>query len=247
MVDTRQLIDGLIKIIKLLKPEFYNKLTWAVVGAGIALITSPVWWTLFLSEILNYFGVQAPQTDKNEPWLGIPLITLGLTYHLIITKNLLHSNEKADSAKLNHDIEIFNQSKNIVSEDAFSNFLDTLYGDHSYRDKLFSQICDYGDFFKKPENKFITKELKDSAQRMSDAISILTDWCATHFFVFPEYQKGENLKFCMQPELNIDRGSRNEGSFKLYDKLTKELNEMITSTDTSYKEYRQSIKEKCFL
>ena len=51
MIDkyfTHENIDKFERLINLIKPKFYNKLTWFVVGAGLTVISKPMWL-----EILN--------------------------------------------------------------------------------------------------------------------------------------------------------------------------------------------------
>ncbi|MEO9276137.1 hypothetical protein ABFY09_14990, partial [Marinomonas sp. 5E14-1] len=38
--------DRLLKLIELLRPKFYNKLTWLIVISGLGLMSKPFWLTL---------------------------------------------------------------------------------------------------------------------------------------------------------------------------------------------------------
>ena len=74
-------IEELIRIRNLLKPKFYNKVTWWIVGTGLACISPSLVFLIALIFIdnpiwLNVFGAVDPLT-------GISLILIGLGYNLI--------------------------------------------------------------------------------------------------------------------------------------------------------------------
>ncbi|MGK2872416.1 MAG: hypothetical protein ACSLFL_09190 [Alphaproteobacteria bacterium] len=244
-------LNKVIEIIKLLKPEFYNKLTWTVAATGIALITSPFWESFFIG-VFNRIGVAVPSSEYRA-WLGFVLIVLALLYHLITTALLRflaykqsQGSNNGDAAKQEHDIKIFNQSKGQISEQEIVNFLSNLYGSHSYKIWDFAKISDYADFLNKPENEFIHEELKSSALKMSDAILKLVRWCSYQFFVHPRDQRGDDSWCHMQPRLNVDMGGSIE-TMNQYDDLAEELNTLIDDVESSYREYRHTIKNKCYV
>lgn len=180
---------------------------------------------------------------------------IALLHHFVTTALLRFLEYKksqgrdyGDAAKQEHDIRIFNQSKGLISEQEIINFLSNLYGSHSYRLQDFVRIADYAEFHKKPENEYIHEELKSSALKMSNAILNLVRWCSYQFFVHPRHQRGDNSWCHMQPRLNVDlEGAGSIESMKQYDDLAEELNTLIEDVELSYKEYRRTIKDKCYV
>ncbi len=59
-------MKDLIEIIKLLKPKYYNKITYLLVICGTSILTKPLWL-----DIVNW-GIET--TDKNYKTINIPLI-----------------------------------------------------------------------------------------------------------------------------------------------------------------------------
>ena len=77
----KEILDFIYKLIKLLKPEFYNKITWAVVIAGLALLS-----TSLIDKIISAvfeLSFQIKLTDGNDAVIGIALVIIGLGYHLL--------------------------------------------------------------------------------------------------------------------------------------------------------------------
>ncbi len=73
-------LENLIQIWKLIKPKFYNKITWLIVSFGLVLIAPPLW-----SVILNQFIEK--HTDYKiigdyDELIGIALIIIGLIYNV---------------------------------------------------------------------------------------------------------------------------------------------------------------------
>ena len=73
-------LENLIQIWKLIKPKFYNKITWLIVSSGLVLIAPPLW-----SVILNQFIEK--HTDYKiigdyDELIGIALIIIGLIYNV---------------------------------------------------------------------------------------------------------------------------------------------------------------------
>ncbi len=74
-------IENIIKIIKFLKPKFYNKLTWVVVIFGISLMASPFWQQI-LSKILEEKFQITIGSQSDVIW-GYALIFTGLVYNIL--------------------------------------------------------------------------------------------------------------------------------------------------------------------
>lgn len=243
-------LEFVIKLIKLLRPEFYNKLTWTVVIAGLALMATPFWEDILVAVISKEYELDlAP--GGNTPW-GFALVILGLVYHLISNSLLklieYKDKEKKDAGKLKHDSERFRASQEILTEKQLTNFLEWLLSDHSYRTDDSSKLHNYADYHLSPENYFLDKEIQAAALEVSESISTLLYWISLNFWVFPEKQTGENLRLCMHPHWNIDRGGHGEPEdFKKYDEVTDKLLALSDAVKQSYKHYRMLVKNKLFI
>lgn len=247
------ILDKVIEIIKILKPKFYNNITWAVVLCGISLIATP-FWEPFIISLFNELGLVVSSSQNNEI-LGVSLVIIALIYHFATTALLEFLTFKSsqsvnthDREKRDHDKRVFKQSQTQMSEQEIMNFLGILSGSHNYKGKAFARIADYAEFHKKPANQFIFEELRSSSNLMSTSILELVHWCSYKFFEYPENQKNEDCWYCMQPNLNMDRGgSYSPESQRKYDELTETLNSLILDVESKYIEYRRSVKLKCYI
>jgi hypothetical protein len=73
-------MEKYLEIVKRFWPKFYNRITWTVVAAGLALISSPLWEQLVTALFSKTFDLS--DYVPNEPVYGIALVALGLIYHL---------------------------------------------------------------------------------------------------------------------------------------------------------------------
>ncbi|MBW1297825.1 hypothetical protein [Aquimarina litoralis] len=72
----------LIKIWRLIRPEFYNRLTWLIVISGIGLIGTSIFEAIIEAFFLKEFDILLP--NQYEPWFGLILIIIALVYNTII-------------------------------------------------------------------------------------------------------------------------------------------------------------------
>lgn len=69
-------------MIALIRPRFYNRITWVVIAAGLLLVATP-WWTELANALATrYLAVALPVSTAPVPW-GIALVGMGLAYHLL--------------------------------------------------------------------------------------------------------------------------------------------------------------------
>lgn len=241
-------LEFVINLIKLLKPEFYNKLTWTIVIAGLALMATPFWEEILVAVIGKEYELDLA-SDGNIQW-GFALVSSGLAYHLISNSLLklieYKDKEKKDAGKLKHDSERFIASQKILTEKQLTYFFENLLSDHSYWLADSSKFYNYADFHLSPENYFIDKDIQDAALKVSKSIYALLNWISLNFWVFPEKQTGKNLRLCMHPHWNIDRGGHLEDS-KRYDEVTDKLLALSEAVEHSYKHYRMMVKNKLFI
>jgi len=152
------------------------------------------------------------------------------------------------SKVLAHDVEIFKASDALLKERELEYFLELLGSDHSYRSEPRLRITGLALYFSETGNQYLLRELAESNSRFIEQLNSLGEFLAVHFFYYPNHQARENPQFCMYPDFNVDRGgdgTPEEGV--IYNKRTRELNDLVESTADSYKEYRLLIKQHLFI
>ena len=76
----------------------------------------------------------------------------------------------------------------------------------------------------------------------------LLKFLATHFFVHPERQQHSDLRLCLYPDLNVDRGGPGtKESMASYDRFQAELDEAAMAVRDAYKDYRFAVKQSLAL
>lgn len=242
--------EFIIKLIKLLKPEFYNKITQLVVISGLALIATPFWEEILLAALKKKYELDlAP--GGNTFW-GFALVVVGLFYHLT-TNSLLQfieykDKEKTERDRVKHDSKVFMGSQDILSEKFLTNFFEQLLSDHSYRINDSSKLREYAEYHLFSENSYIDNEIQEAATEVSIAINRLLNWMSCNFWALPGKQTEENLRLCMHPHWNIDMSGTGEpDDSKKYSEATDELSTLSNEVKNSYKVYRGLIKNKLFI
>lgn len=243
-----------------LKSAAHNKIAWTVVVAGGALFASQ-WWIPLLAQIIDKVtdlntttmlaGWQAP-----DPIYGTIVIVVGMAYHLFFSIWLRHHEAKVEERRLTaeekrsaevkqHDKPIFDGFVALLPEDDLSYFLDTLFGDHSYRTDPSGEVSNASSYLGKVSNRFKDAELQAASDAFRAAERALTAFISVEFFVFPKAQQGYNLRLCMRPEWNIDReGDGDRDDMKKYDDLTEKLNDLIEKLNENYKALILKAKER---
>lgn len=238
----------LLELIKFLKPEFYNKITWLVVNVGLGLIATPFWQKLVITVLKQKYNLDL--MPGGNVWWGLALAILGLSYHMTthtLLKYIEYKKYKFEEKKKEeirkHDIKIFKDSEKILKEQDLIDFLERLQSDHSYRDNDFNQLYKYARFLLSLENYYIDKDIQKAAIVLAESIENLLGFIAQHFFVYPRNQKGKNIKHCLYPDWNVDRGGSWEHIEK-YEKFVKELEKLCEKVEKNYETYRLLIKGK---
>jgi hypothetical protein len=72
---------------------------------------------------------------------------------------------------------------------------------------------------------------------------------ATHFFVFPRRQEAsEDIRLCMHPDLNVDRGGMGEPeAVQRYSGLQAELDDLVRVVRKAYDSYRTAVKHSLYV
>lgn len=242
--------DFIVELIKLIKPEFYNKLTWTMVIAGIALLSTPLWQDIVVAALDKYLGLNV--SLAGSPIWGFGLIIIGLVYHFVTNSllkfmHLIKERDAEDNQKT-HDTKIFKASDEKINEQQLYNFFSRLTGEHAYWFEESNKIDDLTHFLSGHENTYLTTEIKDQASIFIQNLEKLMVFVATHFVVFPREQQGGNPRLCMHPDGNWDRVlTVSDEDSRLYDELSGQLNDLVRQAREGYIAYRKSVKENLFI
>ncbi len=146
-----------------------------------------------------------------------------------------------------HDAKIFAASDAILSEELFSEIIQSLLNDHSYYFKEWGPMAGFINYYCKESNQYLDSSLKDSSIEFGKSLSALLKFLQYNFFVYPPNQH-EDMRLCLYPDLNPDRGGGGTAEdMKKYDKFTVELENFATDARNKYRSYRSSIKRRLYL
>lgn len=109
-VNIDRILEIAAKIINIIRPTFFNKLTWTVVIAGLGLMSSPFWEKVLSAILKSRLNIEI--TGDNDVVWGFGLVFSGLCYHVATTSifdagTKLESRRKSE-ANLLHDTDLLN-------------------------------------------------------------------------------------------------------------------------------------------
>lgn len=218
-----QFISLAIKILDILRPKFYNRLTWVVVMAGLSLMTAPI-WTLLLSKILEK-NFEFSITGESDLAWGFSLCVLGLIYHLAITgirEFLLAQDAKEKNQRIQtHDSDLFMKLSNSLPEEYLNRLIGCIETEDAIKWDDHRKIESFILLANETGHSFITLELKVSTEKLTSVLSEFVRFISRNFDEYPYGQGVENFKMCLAPQLNCDRAGSWEDGPK-YDALVKE-------------------------
>lgn len=239
--------DKVEKVFRLFFPEFSNKVTWAVIVAGLALTSASI-----IEKIIQVAFKVTYDIDifgGNDAIVGVGLVALGLIHNIILqrekTKIEISANLPVDnSARLEHDVQIFNRLNELMDEDNLEGTLNCLEVNHAYFYSKYSSIENFIYAIDKSDNAFADDSLNDAMGELRTSLQKLNSFLINNC---QQMRHGTNDDYlCLHPYWNCDRdgtfGNR-EDDIK-YDKAMKEMFEVIDGTRAGYVSYRKSIKSK---
>ncbi|UYV20066.1 hypothetical protein K1Y77_05225 [Halomonas qaidamensis] len=237
-----------IKILEMLRPKFYNRLTWVIVIAGLSLMTTPV-WTLLLSEFIEKSFEFSITGESDLAW-GFLLCVTGLIYHLAITgmhEFLIAQNTKEKNQKIQeHDGALFMKLTNLLPEEYLNSLIDYIETEDALRWDDHRKIESFILLANEAGHSFITLKLKISTEKLTSALSEFIIFTSRNFDEYPYGQGVINFKMCLAPQLNCDRAGNWEDGPK-YNSLVQEMMSFTQDIRTSYKEWRTTVKDTLYI
>lgn len=236
-----------LRLIELLRPRFYNRLTWLIVIAGIAMMSTQLWEEIANKVLQTQFDISV--SGENDAAWGFTLCVLGLLYHMantgfyeLLKWNKTHARQELERQ---HDRAIFERVSQILNDQQIENFVQSLLDDHSYYMDESGRVDSFARFLATTSNHFLRPPVADAVRRFLLAWMELAQFISYKFFVFPNNQKEPPFRLCMAPELNMDReGSGAPEQVATYDELTKELEILSERTIDEYRTFRTAIKNE---
>lgn len=235
----------ILRLIELLRPRFYNRITWLIVISGIAMMSIQLWEAIAIAALKRQFDISI--SGSNDVVWGFALCVLGLVYHIANTGlyELLRSKQHRDrkQQEVFHDKQIFSKANKILTEEQVVDIIETLENDHSYYFNEAARLSRYSRFLAATSNRFLDEPLTKRVRNFVTASDELGTFLSSKFFVFPKGQTGPNTRLCMSPGLNMDRdgdGSREQS--QKYEVLTSDLEMLTRNFMQRYLDLRTSVK-----
>jgi hypothetical protein len=159
------------------------------------------------------------------------------------TASVQSSTATQQDAIRGHDERLFRLGDELLPERFLREFLRGLDSDDSYWISQARRLDSFRSTFSETGNQFIHADLSVTLREFIAGIDALLLFLARHFFVFPQRQDADDLRLCMHPDLNIDRGGTGSPeSIARYGRLQSELDDLARAVRTRYDDYRVAVK-----
>lgn len=150
--------------------------------------------------------------------------------------------------RLEHDRRIFTESEKLLTERQLQHFCEQLITDHSYYIEAALPIDRFCAFFDEVGNHFISRTLQSKSLELVSKLRQLRAFLGTNFWDWPPHQTGDNLRLCLHPELNVDRGgSSSVEHTQRYGRYEQQLYRHTEAVEEALADYRQAIKRELTL
>lgn len=156
---------------------------------------------------------------------------------------LLNSHLEQKKQTREHELKIFRESNELLSEQQLLDLTDTLLGDHSIEPNDDRRLKRWGAFFEETGNQYLDGKLNKQNQKLHDALVDLVRFIGRNFFTI-RGQNPSNTYIYLKPDFNIDRGSPTTKQETLYRELANELEELTEKAKQQYSNYRLAVKKK---
>ncbi|MCC0182615.1 hypothetical protein LEO76_13935 [Aeromonas hydrophila] len=239
--------DKIEKIFRFFFPEFSNKVTWAVVFAGIGLTSTSI-----LQSCINYFlerkyNIQV--LGAYDSLVGVVLIAFGLTHNILLqrekTKIEVNGKSEVDKSIIEHDKALFEHLNSILDDEYLMGFFEGIEVNHAYYHSKLKPLTDFMYEIEKVSTAFVLDSIECYLNQLKPVTRQFDEFLTCNF---DAYGPGRNDDFllCLHPQWNCDRaGSWDdfEGS-KKYEAARKELFQIIDTYRDLYKNYRLAVKKE---
>jgi hypothetical protein len=196
---------------------------------------------------LEHHDTYDSKTSQSKGYVLEEVKTYAKHLYLAIETGL-NSNLDPDQRKnddlITHDRENFQIVNEILPESHLLSFLSRLQSDDSYSSFGYAPIGNFCLYFREVGNYYLLPEIEMTTIQLVSSLEKLDNFITYNFFPFPDYQIGEDRRFCLYPDLNVDRkGNGSSKDMSTYFNFQKTLHELCGIVAENYKNYRLSVKK----
>jgi len=156
----------------------------------------------------------------------------------------LTSNVPADA--LDHDRRIFRGADQLFSEDQLMEILWRLDSADSFLVSQLGALRNYMRYLRKVENEFVTTSIRTRSEAMLLSVDELVAFVNRNFFNWPRKQETDDTRYCLYPELNVDRAGDGE-HIEEYVQWQAKLDVVVNAALVSWRDFRRAVKYALFI
>jgi len=201
-------INDLIKIIKLLKPNFHNKITWLLVLFGISLIGTPLIEMIINKIFETHFSISI--TSDNDTNIGIIIILIALTYNILtnyFNKYLLHKETiKKLGNYLSEDKKLYKILLKELPSNGSINFLRDHDFNYPFRLSELDQLVDFIYNWDNAEHEFIDKDIEKIKTNLFDEIKNYLEYSSMN--TYPLKAEFQTVKTDIDSEIELSETTK---------------------------------------
>lgn len=241
-------VRSFVLLLKWLWPKFHNRITWVIVGTGLALAASP-WW----AEIVTIIVADISQREisiPDHPWIGITLVAIALLYHLAMTwaqGDHPTTGNTSKSTAIAHDRAIFERQNSMMSENDLTETLD--YVDKSqgiFRGQL-TMLKEVNHYLSLHDGQFIDTRMQTASIAYQTALDELLNFTGKSFFTDDNWasnSEDDDCRFTLFPAISGKRSPRSitTKQQKIFSEAEEELGSRIDELQDKYSLFRQAAK-----
>lgn len=238
------------KIFRLFFPEFSNKVTWAVVIAGLGLTSTSLLQNLSNLLLSQQFDIKL--FGEYDALVGLALVALGLTHNILLQRektkieiNATSAGGLGDFAK-EHDINLYKKITEGFEEHHLTEYLSSIADDHSYAASQKNKVKDFIYYIDESEYEFLNTSVDKTFKKFGGSLQTLMQWSSAHFFHFPPDIVVQDQRYCLYPELNHDRGGESDTTGKYRECATTAI-ELTQQVARDYRSFRSEVKRELYI
>ncbi|HAS6168238.1 TPA: hypothetical protein RQK97_004399 [Vibrio vulnificus] len=235
------------KVFRLFFPEFSNKVTWAVVIAGIGLTSTSLVQSIINAFLETQFNIRI--LGPYDSLIGVVLIAFGLIHNILLqrekTKIEVNGKIEVNKQAIEHDKALFEHLDNILDDEYLMRFFEGVEVNHAYFYSKVKPLTDFMYEIEKVKTEFVLEPIASSLNQLKPVTRQLDEFFVCNFDAYGP-GRGDDFWLCLHPQWNCDRaGSWDdfEGS-KKYDVAMRELFQIIDNYKELYKVYRLNVKKE---
>lgn len=222
-------IETALEILSILRPKFYNRITWWVVGVGLGLLGAiPILERILIAFIDQQFSLNIPSDVSNT--IGLTLVIIGLIYNLgmkVVDNSYELGLASKSSPILQSDIKVYNRIMELLPYEEVESFAKYDFMGSFLWDG-YRNITSYIDNMESPELSFFNDELNTLKTEFDKAIKKFR-------FTLMKYT------FTVQGSSDVFKVP-DEWEYDLPDKYVRAQKEIYESQDEFFDSYNSLIK-----